>query len=116
MTPAIHKLVNFINNRNKISPWCKHASFPDFRKYLSEELDELYVELLAEDKDQARVNEELGDVLILTLSLIAKYGSLRQAFEYAYKKMVLRAPYVLQGRMVDLEEELKLWDEGKKSK
>lgn len=104
----LEKLVEYIHIRNGISPWCKQQLWSSWVSFVLDELNEV-----AAAKTDKHRNEELGDVLIIVLSLCSRYGSLPDIFEAAYNKMRRRAPYVADGLVPTMEQELKMWRDGR---
>lgn len=104
----IQELAAYIRKRDGLSPWCKQQLWSSWVSYVLIELEEV----VTAQTDEQR-NEELGDVLIIVLSICARYGSLPDIFEAAYNKMRRRAPYVADGLVPTMEQELKMWREGR---
>lgn len=103
----IAALVAFLCMRNARSFWCRTRTWDDWRRYLVDELEEV------SRADDEQINAELGDLLILVLSIIAKHGDFENAVDCAFEKLQKRCPNVLRGETVSFAEELRLWDAGK---
>ena len=99
-------------------PWDKVQTLESVRTYVLEEAYEV-VEAI-DEKDMAKVKEELGDLLIQVIFLaqlcMDKGGfGIREVCEAATKKLVSRHPHVFGDRKArDAQEVLKRWEEYKR--
>lgn len=106
-----NRLVNYIQQRDKLSPWVLQQRWYDWCRQIDDELNEAAEAITIGDTEH--IASELGDVLILVFSMIARYSSFQRVFDAAYRKLRARAPYVLAKKPVTLEQELKYWIDGK---
>lgn len=104
----LQELFEFLESRDKLSPWVEQVEMRDFARFFNNELHEF---------DQARTPEaeidELGDILILALTMVCKYGAPTAVFVKALEKLERRAPYVLRGERPTLVEEVEMWENGR---
>jgi len=99
-------------------PWESEQTHDSLRRYLLEETYELFDAVRGGDAQQLR--EELGDVLLQVLfhARIAEDAELLpfgidDVADALVRKLVNRAPSVLSGQPVSLEEQLAQWEERK---
>ncbi|HEY4024783.1 MAG TPA: nucleoside triphosphate pyrophosphohydrolase [Candidatus Dormibacteraeota bacterium] len=99
-------------------PWDREQTHESLRPYLLEEAHEL-LEVIDRGLDDAKMLEELGDVLLQVAmhSAIAeeegRFDAVRVS-EAAAAKMVARHPHVFAGEQVaDAEDVLRLWEQRK---
>ena len=99
------------------SEWAQEMSLKERVQELEKEVQELMAEV---GKDNDRFKDELGDVFwdVIHLLIIAEDQGLikpKQLMENILKKFKKRKSFVLEGKKLTKEEELKLWEEVKKN-
>lgn len=104
----LQELFEFLQKRNELSVWVCGTTFSEFVAFLNEEAAEA-----ARAKDEYANNKELGDMLIIVLTMVCKYGQPDAVFEAALTKMKKRAPFVLKNESVSYDEEVAQWQAGK---
>lgn len=99
-------------------PWEREQTHDSLRRYLLEETYELFDAIRADDAQQLR--EELGDLLLQVLfhariaedSELLPFG-IDDVADALVCKLVNRAPGVLDGQAISLDEQLAQWEERK---
>src|SRR3989344_5382537 len=117
MKNEFEELYNFIKLNDKLSPWAKETTFQERIVDLLIEIQEMKVELEKEDYEEFR--KEVGDVLWDVLCIIAKAESKKilsidTLLPQILEKFKRRKPFLLEGKKVTKEEELRIWSEVKK--
>lgn len=99
-------------------PWEREQSHDSLRRYLLEETYELFDAI--RDGDGVQVREELGDILLQVLfhariaqdAEVLPFG-IDDVADSLVRKLVNRAPGVLSGQQISLDEQLAQWEERK---
>lgn len=115
------RLIDAVDLMDKLrtsGPWEREQTHDSLRRYLLEETYELFDAIRADDGQQVR--EELGDLLLQVLfhARIAQDAELLpfgidDVADALVRKLVNRAPSVLAGQPISLDEQLAQWEERK---
>ena len=97
--------------------WMQARNTKEFIDSLKNEIRELETEI--DHGDEENIQEEAGDVLYVTLTLLLlaqkEYGiNLPQLMDNIVEKLRRRKPFIFENRMVSKEEAEKLWQEAKR--
>jgi XTP/dITP diphosphohydrolase len=110
--------VELMDKLRTSGPWEREQTHDSLRRYLLEETYELFDAVRAGDPQQLR--EELGDLLLQVLfhARIAEDSELLpfdidDVADSFIRKLVNRAPSVLAGQPISLDEQLSQWEERK---
>ena len=98
------------------SPWAKKTPLVERVNNIKEEVDEALEEAIKGDWE--KFQDEIGDVLWDCLGAISSaeekgYISIENVLDHIYQKFTTRKPYLLEGKKVTLDEERRLWQDGK---
>lgn len=96
--------------------WMQTRNTKNFIDSFKKEIQELETEIDKGDKEN--VQEEAGDVLYVTLTLLLlaqkeHHFNLPQLMDNVVEKLRRRKPFIFENRMVSKEEAEKLWQEAK---
>lgn len=116
MKEAFEKVYSLMQKNHKYSPWVNQTSLKNHAEELQKEVQEMIDEI--DKKDYENFRKELGDVFWDLLKLIVHsenkgWFSTKEMFEEVYEKFNRRKPFLVEGKKVTLEEEMKLWKEVK---
>ena len=109
-------LLDFTKLNVENCPWCNTKKSDYYFERLKEEVDELSDAL--EKKDFDNTEEEIGDVLWDTLTLIyilEKEGKVdsKRVIDRLIEKFDRRKPWLLKGEKVTSQEASRIWNEAK---
>lgn len=115
------RLIDAVDLMDKLrtsGPWEREQTHDSLRRYLLEETYELFDAVRANDSQQLR--EELGDLLLQVLfhARIAEDADelpfgIDDVADALVRKLINRAPSVLAGHAISLDEQLAQWEERK---
>lgn len=115
------RLIDAVDLMDKLrtsGPWEREQTHDSLRRYLLEETYELFDAVRANDSQQLR--EELGDLLLQVLfhARIAEDAEqlpfgIDDVADALVRKLINRAPSVLAGHAISLDEQLAQWEERK---
>ncbi|MFA6431776.1 MAG: nucleoside triphosphate pyrophosphohydrolase [Candidatus Margulisiibacteriota bacterium] len=112
------EFVKIVKRLRKECPWDREQTFETLKPYLVEEVYEAMQAI--DDKDDKRLAEELGDML-LHVVMLAVFGEQKKSFDIGdvidsiSAKMVRRHPHVFgKGKAKDKEQVWRKWEEIKR--
>ena len=113
----ISSLISLSKKNLSVCPWCSVKPSLEYFKFLKDEIVELEEALKKDDLDN--IEEELGDVLWVTLTLILicereKKVQSEMLVDRILKKFIGRKPWLLTNEKVTSDEAVKIWNEAKK--
>jgi|SRR3989338_7862333 len=119
MNNSFQELHQAVTNDRKYSVWSQQKNLAERVTFLQEEVQEL-IEAI-EKEDLQNIKEELGDVMWVTMALVAlaeekKMFTVQEMFSATLAKIKQRKPWIFMGQKVSLEEEVKRWKEIKQKR
>lgn len=116
MSKEFDELLQAVKNNRKYSVWVREKSIDEYSEHLLDEIKEV-IEAIKK-RDLENLKEELGDSLwdLLTMFAICeeKYGfGVDDSARIVLDKFKKRKPHIFEGKVLTIEEELKLWNAAK---
>lgn len=117
MSEEFNNLIELAKHNLKYSSWIQeHANIQDYVKELVDEVNE--VELAVKNNDLENLKEELGDVLLDTLTMLLicekNHGfGIDDSIKTIIEKIKRRKPHIFEGKTISSDEELRIWNEAK---
>lgn len=116
MKERFSELYDTVKKDRDFSPWSKNNTFKERFEELVNEVQEAREAL--EKNDLSNLREEIGDILWDTLFLIIiaeeeKLFTGKEVIHEVIEKFKRRKPHIFENKLVDMEEEVRIWKEAK---
>lgn len=117
MKKHLPEFIDLLEKNLTVCPWCSKKSSTEYFEFLKNEVFEL--ETAIKNSDSQNIEEELGDVLWVTLTLILmcereKIVQSDLVVSRVIKKFLARKPWLLSGEKVTSDQAIKIWNDAKK--
>ncbi|MDD2565417.1 MAG: MazG nucleotide pyrophosphohydrolase domain-containing protein [Candidatus Gracilibacteria bacterium] len=114
---ALHKLIELTELNRKLDPYYEGVKSEESFELVIGEVNEAKEEF--DKKDYSELEKEIGDIywnLLILTNKLEDEGKINKekAFESIYNKMSLRKTFLLEGRKVDKEEAMIIWNDAKR--
>ena len=113
----IIELLDLLKKDFELSEWTQKLTWEKANEEFLKEVEEL--KLALEKKDMENYSEEIGDVFwdLLKLMMVAEKNEIldmKKVLEDVREKINLRKPFLAEGKFVESDEEVRIWQEVKK--